>query len=246
MTGSAAPDDSWHRIAGTSQTLVRSRLEIARILKVVADRATPLTAYFPVTDRLFMSRLRQVDEEAGFLAIDYGTDKAANADVLAAASVRFGSSEDGAGIEFIGADPRETLIDGVPAIRCAFPGMLMIQQRRVHRRVAALPGVPLRCIADTRGVISFEAEIVDISLGGIGAMVYDAGVILAPATVLRGCKIIHPGGTVVDVDIEIRYSVAAVLEDGTPARRSGCRFLGMPAQLEELVRVFVVDLEKAQ
>lgn len=245
MTEPAAPANQWDRIAGTSQALVRSRLEIARILEAIAAKRMPLTAYFPATDHLFMSYLMHIDADAGFLVVEYGSDKVANVAVLTAPSVLFSSNNDGAGIEFIGSDPVETLIDLVPGIRFAFPDVLIVQQRRAHRRINTLPGVPLRCIADTHGAISFEAEVIDISVGGFGAMIYGDDIRLNAGTVLRGCKIIHPGGAVVDLDIEICYSVAATLADGSPARRSGCRFIGVPAQLEALIRVFVLDLEKS-
>lgn len=244
MTETAAPENQWNRIAGTSQTLVRSRLEIARILRTIGNERMPLTAYFPATDHLFMSCLRHVDAEAGFFVVDYSSDKAANSAMLKASSVLLSSNNAVAAIEFNGADPAETVIDQVPAIRFAFPDVLIVQQRRAHRRIRNLPGVPLRCIADTQGVIAFEAEIIDVSVRGLGAMIYDESIHLNPGAVLHGCKVIHPDGSVVDLDIEIRYSVATTLEDGSPVHRAGCRFIGVPAQLEALKRVFVLDLEK--
>lgn len=246
MTGPGPAASQWSHIAGTSEALVRSRLEIARILLSIAEKRTPLTTYFPAIDHLFISLLRQVDADGGCLIVDYSGDKAANAAMLAASSVRFSSNDAQAGIEFIGANPAETMVGQAAAIRFAFPDELMVQQRRAHRRIGNLPGVPLRCVADTRGVIPFEAEIVDFSLGGMGAMVYDDGIRLDAGTVLHGCKIIHPGGAALELDIEIRYTVPTALANGTRARRSGCRFIGVPAQLEDMIRVFVLDLEKSE
>lgn len=237
--------DRWSRIAGSTQTLVRSRLEIERILRAVLDRQTPVVAYFRATESLFMSRLRQADASLGIVAMEYGSEKAGNAAILAARSVTLSSNHGGAGIEFLGVDPVETtLIDGAPGIRIQFPEILLIQQRRAHQRISTLPGVPLRCIADTGGVISFEAEITDLSIGGFGAMSYDNGIVLEQGAVLRGCKVIHPGGTAIEVDIEICYSVVAILKDGTRVNRSGCRFLGAPERYENLVKLFVLDLER--
>ena len=42
MNEPAATGNQWDRIAGTSQALVRSRLEIARILEAIAARRMPL------------------------------------------------------------------------------------------------------------------------------------------------------------------------------------------------------------
>lgn len=243
MSEGDAADQRWQRVAGTSRTLVRSRLEIERILHAIAQQRTPLTAWFPAGDHLFLSQLRQLDSQRGRLALAYSGDKAANAAVLAARSVVIDSHHEGLHVEFLGLEPREALLGQEPVICIRLPEMLLLQQRRAHERVRTLPGVPLRCIADTRGVISFEAEIVDLSVAGFGAMVYDGGINLEPGTILRGCKIVHPSGTAVDVDIEVRYSTAVTLEDGTQARHAGCRFLGAPERLEDLMRVFVLPLD---
>lgn len=240
----AAMQTRWDRIAGSTQTLVRSHLEIARILQPIVVKRIPLTAYFPTTDRFFMSYLRRIDAMAGFLVIDYGGDKAANTELLATHSVHFSCCSDtGADIEFMGAALKEILDDAVPALRCAFPDLLLMQQRRAQRRISTLPHVPLRCIADAQGVIPFEAEIVDISSGGLGAMVYDAQINLSAGTVLRGCRIVHPSGAAAEVDIEVRFAAATTLQDGRSAYRAGCRFISPPAELEDLLRLFVVDLE---
>ena len=195
-------------------------------------------------EHLFMSRLRHVDPDCKFIVVDYSNDKAANAAVLAAPQVVLSSNNEGAHIEFAVTDSAETLIDEVLAIRFAFPEVLVVQQRRANRRIRGVPDVPLRCIADTRGIMPFDAKIVDLSLGGIGAMIYDSGIILELGPVLRGCKIIHPRGTVADVDIEIRYTVNITLPDGSPARRSGCAFVGAPGEIEDLIKVFILDLER--
>lgn len=237
-------EDRWSRIVGYSQTLVRSRLEIERILRSVVEKKTPVLAFFPAIDHFFMSRLRQVDADLGFVAMEYGGEKAANAAMVAARSVTLSSNDAGVDIEFLGLDPVETtLIDQAPGIRIQFPEVLLMRQRRAHHRIRSVPGVPLRCIADTGGAISFEAEIVDLSVGGLGAMSYDVSIVLEPGTVLRKCKVIHPGGTAIEVDIEIRYSIVLVLKDGSRVRRSGCRFLGAQERFEDLMKVFVLDLE---
>jgi c-di-GMP-binding flagellar brake protein YcgR len=245
MVESGNSGKEWDRIAGTTQSLVRSRLEATRILGSILRSRAPLVAYMERAEHLFVSRLRHVDPDCRFIVLDYTNDKAANAAVLAAPQVVFTGNNDGAHIEFAATDAAETVIDDVLAIRFAFPEVLVVQQRRAHRRIRVVPEVPLHCIADTRGIMPFDAKIIDISLGGLGALIYDSGINLEPGTVLRGCKIVHPRGTVVDVDIEIRYTVNITLPDGSAARRSGCAFTGVPGEIEDLIKVFILDLEKS-
>lgn len=236
--------DRWSRLAGATETLVRSRLEIERVLRSVAEKETPVTAFFPLIENLFMSRLRQVDASLGFVTMEYGSGKATNAAMLKARSVRLRTNDGDSNIEFIGLSPAETMLsDQTPGIRIQFPQELLIQQRRSHKRIPSLPDAHLRCIADNGGVISFEAEIVDLSVGGFGAMSYGNGITLEPGTVLRKCKVILPDGSAINVDIEIRHSAIVTLKDGKQACRSGCRFLGDKERIEGLMKVFVLDLE---
>lgn len=245
MTESTESSATWSRIAGTSQALVRSRIEIVRILHAIAADQAPLTAYFEADEQLFISRIRRVDSERMYIVMDYSRDKAANAAALTADAVVFSSSHDGVGIEFVGNSPSETTFDSTPALRFAMPEALLVHQRRAHRRMRSVPGVPLRCIADTHGIIPFEAEIMDISIGGMGAVVYDRDICLEPGTVLGGCKIVHPNGSMVELDIEVCYTVPFALADGSPVHRAGCRFIGNNEGLETLLKVFILDLEKS-
>ena len=134
MVESGNGSKEWDRIAGTTQALVRSQLEVARILHAILGSQAPLVAYMERAEHLFMSRLRRVDSDCRFIVVDYSNDKVANAAVLAAPQVVLSSNNEGAHIEFAVTDSAETAIDEVLAIRFAFPGVLVVQQRRAHHR----------------------------------------------------------------------------------------------------------------
>lgn len=230
-------------LSGSGEILVRSRIEIASILGDIVAKGTPLISFFPKTDQLFMAVLRQVDAAAGIMLVNYSSNRSANGEILAANSVRFTCSEGDAGIEFIGAHPVETSLNHEPMIRCMLPEVLILRQRRVHRRVSTLPKIPLSCVADTGGAIPFEAEIVDISSTGLGAMLCGGDVRLAAGTVLRDCRINLPDGSAVLADIEVRNVARVTGLDGHVINRAGCRFMTKPRLLEELIKVFIVDLD---
>jgi len=97
---------------------------------------------------------------------------------------------------------------------------------------------------DSGGFTPFEARITDISVGGMGAMIHDVEINLPAGTVLKNCKIMHPHGDAVFVDVEVRYSVRVMLPDGEWAHRSGFRFLEQSPGLVELIKIFVVDLDQ--
>ena len=188
-----------------------------------------------------MARLLQVDPGSQFIVVDFGKNRAINATVLASPNIAFSCSQGLAHVEFVAANPSQTLFEQAIAIRFDLPRLLLVHHRRRHPRI--LPEVPLRCIADSGGIMPFEAKITDIGHGGFGALIYDNQINLEPGTLLKGCKIVHPRGTVANLDIEVCYSIDITLPDGTATRRSGFKFIGAPSEIDDLIKVFVNNLD---
>jgi hypothetical protein len=74
-------------------------------------------------------------------------------------------------------------------------------------------------------------------------MIYDAGIALTPGTRLRRVRIEHPKRTVL-VGLEVRHVRRVLLRNGRPAMRAGCRFIGARHDIEDLIRLFVTDLDR--
>lgn len=246
MTTASSNDDEWKRIAGTTQALIRSRIEIARFLAELADTQTPLSGSVANAEGLFATRLRYIAPGHEYILLDCSTNDAANSELLAAASVTFTGRHEWASIQFLAKHPSEEIFDNTRVMRFDFPPLLVIQQQRIHKRIEAVPEVPLRGIANVAcGTLSFDCKVVDISRGGLGTVIYGNDIVLEPGTVLTGCQIIHPRGTVVIVNIEIRHCTQITLPDGTVAQRAGCSFIGEPSGIEDLLKVFILNLESA-
>ena len=92
------------------------------------------------------------------------------------------------------------------------------------------------------GSLGLEAAVVDISLGGLGTLVYDSSVHLEPGLRIPGARIVHGNNPPVTVDLEIRYVAPTTDRQGRPANRAGCVISGTRTKLEELVRMFIADL----
>ncbi len=221
--------------------LFRSRIEITRILQQLARDRALLSAEVGDAGQLFLTRLLHVDQYGEFFVLAYGEERRANAALLEQASVVFRASDKRGRIEFAAAAPSETVFDGDPAVRFALPLALVRSRQREHPRFKLPADASLRCIADNAGVAPFEARIVDISRSGMGGMIYDSGVRLAPGTVLRGCKIMISGSKPIVADLEVRYTVSMAQPDGSLARRSGGKFLGKPKGIDALLNRFVIE-----
>src|SRR5262249_16837055 len=144
-------------------------------------------------------------------------------------------------VEFVASDPQKITHEGKPAIRLRFPDVVSLRQRRDSGRASVTEEVPLECFADEGGVLSFNAGLVDISIGGLGFLAYDPSITLEPGTVLKGCRIDPGNASPLILDLEVRYSEIVVNPDGTRAERSGCRVVSHPETLKE----FVASLTKA-
>ena len=220
--------------AQREERIRRTTLEIGHILQLLESRNVPITAHLHAGELLFKSRLYLVDPVGACIVIEPSADEAANAAVLSRPRCTFFASPLGGEVEFVAADPQKVENEGKPAIRFKFPDVLADRQRREYDRASVSTQVPLECIADEGGVLSFKGGLVDISVGGLGFLIYHPSITLEPGTVLKGCRIGQDEPPLI-LDLEVRYTEMVELADGTRAERSGCRVVVGPQTLKEYV-----------
>jgi c-di-GMP-binding flagellar brake protein YcgR len=212
-----------------------------RALDAMREDGDAVAASLESGEALFLSRLLEVEPRQGTLVLACSDHKHANSALLAVRRVRLRCNHRGAHYEFSADEPRETEFQGQAALRLQLPDALVAFQRRAHARFAVPPRVPLRCEISL-GALSFDADVVDVSLGGIGALVYDDRIRLDPGTRIERARIRHPLRAPVVADLEIRHVSRVLLPDGRAANRAGCRILAAAADLEDLIRLFVTQL----
>ena len=221
--------------AQREERIRRTPLEIEHILRILESRNVPITAHLHAGELLFKSRLYVVDPVAACTVIESSADEAANAALLSRPRCTFFASPIGGHVEFVAADPQKVEHEGKPAIRLKFPDVLADRQRREYDRASVAEQIPLQCLADAGGVLSFKGGLVDISVGGLGFLIYHPSITLEPGTVLKGCRIGSDDESPLVLDLEVRYSEMVELADGTRAERSGCRVVVGPETLKEFV-----------
>jgi c-di-GMP-binding flagellar brake protein YcgR len=221
--------------ADLSGHLLRSSAEIARVVEALVAQRVPVSARLPSEAEQFSSQIVHADPDRRFIVVMLARNDAANAALLALPRVTFESAFRDWHFEFVAAGPRKVVHAGTQAIRLSYPEVLAAQQRRQHPRLDVPASSPLRCLADAGGIMPFDAEIVDISPGGIGFLLYAPEITLEPATRLQGCRIEVPARDPIVVDLEVRYSEVVTLAGGRRARRSGCRFVNGAEAVKELL-----------
>ena len=191
---------------------------------------------------LFLSKLLYVEPVRGYMLLSYSDRKAANTEALAARSLTLRCNHRGAQFAFAGDKPRQTAYVGQPCIQFGLPSAILgMQQRRGLSRVQVPAQAPVRC--DLRmGLQAFASRVVDVSLDGIGALVSDPAIPLCAGTRLERARIRHPQREPLYVDLEVCYVTRVTLANGERASRIGCKILSSPEVLEELIRLFIIDL----
>jgi hypothetical protein len=117
------------------------------------------------------------------------------------------------------------------------------QQRRSEARLRLPPNAAtLRCDVSL-GALSFEADITDFSMSGMGMITYDAGIRLEPGMRIEDVRIVNRGHAPVLVSLEIRHVAKVLLPDGRLAHRAGCRIRAAQQVMEKLARAFMIKLE---
>jgi len=214
--------------------LLRAPGKIAPVLEALASRRQAVTAELPDGKTVFTTRIVRTDPAAQFIIVA-AADEALNAAVLALSRLTFVAEPDDWHIEFVGAEPSAIVHEGLAAIRLGYPEILTVQQRRQNERFDTAPVFMLCVVADAGGFAPFDAQIKDISMGGISVLLYPPDVMIEPGTVLVGSRIEVPGADVITVDLEVRYSELVTLADGSRARCSGFRFLNTPDDIKQML-----------
>jgi hypothetical protein len=223
--------------------LTRSRTEIARTLDEMARLGIPVTATLDHGELLFVTRILRVDAEAGRFLIEYSPGKVANSTFLAANAIVLHAELGRSHVALRATAPVDVATEEQPGIRLDFPEYLASHRQRTNPRFRSPPQMGMRCVVECPGFLSFELEVVDISLEGQGTMLSDPDIRLEPGMILKGCRIGCVGRRPVVIDVEIRYVKPLSQARGSLRRRVGCRFIGDAEDIADLVRMFSVNLD---
>lgn len=224
----------------TGQLLVRSGIEIERVLKAMVEDAVAVTAKLP--NVMFLSRLLSLDALHRQLTLAFSDHKPGNSALLSARSVTFTCNHRGAQYAFACTKPHQVTHAGQPAIRMGAPPLVLAMQHNHRGHATRLPSEPdVRCEL-WLGVISFEARLVDMSLDGKAFLVGDDAIPVCAGTRLQGVRI-SDGGRPLVADILVDHVGAAALANGKRGTRIGCRIVADPERLERIIRLFVIEMQ---
>lgn len=226
---------------------IRSRSEVEKLLLALRDEKLTVTAYPEAGELLFAARIRAVDPDLSRIILVYSQWKPANSALLDCAQVLFHRERRNRHIQFLSGAPAEIVFGGSAGIQVGFPKFVLDLQQRTDRRFRLAAHPSMWCVMKQGGADPVVSNVDELSRGGLGGIVHDPGVVLKPGTTIKDCQI--TGSELkrpIDVSVEIRYRKTIRSQEGLLSRRIGCQFVASSADLQQLIDVFIVDLDNDQ
>ncbi|MCW5624776.1 MAG: flagellar brake protein [Burkholderiales bacterium] len=240
MTASSPDDDD----RDVDRFTIRSKVEIAFVLRAVLQAGATVTAYFGESRNFIITALLAVDTDEQCLLLDAAQVASANARLTHGGKIRFETHQDRIRILFDASSVESAEFEGRPAFRVPMPDSLRKFQRREFFRLETPVAKPLRCSMTLPDGTRFEATLVDIGLGGICISGFPESVRLESGMECPSCHIALPEVGAITTPVQIRNVLQVPLRNGTVSRRAGCKFLRLPPASETLVQRYINRLER--
>jgi c-di-GMP-binding flagellar brake protein YcgR len=232
------------------QFFVHNHKEIIQILADLAKRHEMLKLSFNDHHDSCLTNVISVDAHNNAVYLDVGIDEAFNSRLTASHHVVF-SKDDGIRIRWMSTHiTLATLKDG-KAIKIAIPQKLMRLQRREYFRLATPIVNPVPCVIpvsdaanpDLNGII--ELTLLDVSLGGIGAIAADPlDELLVVGASFDKCKISFPEVGETSLTLQVRNITPIVPKEGVVNHRIGFQFITPSRGNAGLINSYTHKLER--
>lgn len=229
-----------------SEYLLRARSEILFVLRSVMNKSLMLTAYFNEGKDFLLTTLLALDEDG--IVLDCGASEEMNRKALAADKLYFITSLDKVKVQFSTPGVIEDQHLGRPALRAALPETLLRLQRREYYRLVTPVLHPLKCeipyAASEESVRKIEAQLIDISGGGVAVMAPPAGVLFDVDMEFDGCRLELPDIGTVQTKLRVRNCFEITLRNGARVKRCGCQFVNLPQRMQAMVERYIMRVER--
>lgn len=212
--------------------------QIAGLLKRVRDKRVLLSVRVRGSDALFNSLLLDVDVERNLILLDELNPQLGHELACQARELRVHCQCQGVELSFdcrieVGRGQR-----GISFYRAALPEAVNYLQRRSNYRVRVGRDLNVPVSLSTNGAL--DGELIDLSLGGLGATLPDRADV-ARGQIVEACSIQLPRCDPLTTELEIRF----VYQDRVrQAVRIGASFRNLDPQRQNLLRRFITQLER--
>jgi c-di-GMP-binding flagellar brake protein YcgR len=230
-----------------TQYLLHNRNEILYILRSLQAAADNVTVHFNEGHDFLLSAVIAIDE--GGITLDYGGNAELNRRALAAEKHFCVANHNRIRIQFLLRSMREISFNGAPAFYAPLPDAVLRLQRREYFRLTTPVAHPIKCripvshhVEHSRSAM--EANVIDISGGGLAIMVPPAGASFAAGDTFANCRVELPDVGIVVASLEVRNVFEVTLRSGAQVTRAGCQFANLPGPMLTLVQRYIIKAER--
>jgi c-di-GMP-binding flagellar brake protein YcgR len=231
-----------NEVSGGSEHLVVLREEIAHILLAMAQSGAQLAAYPDAGENFLLCNILGADSARDSVLLGYVPDLQLANQLLKSKEICFVGFLEDAKIQFNGSQPLSGTYHGQRAFQIHMPKQLWRLQQRASQR-HKLGSSPIKIILNFVGVGKVEADVVDISMDGIGIIHYHPHLKLEPGLIIDDCEFRIPYETPIKVNVRIQYSSTIQLTDGEIVKCSGCQFIGLTSAAKEVLESYLSSLD---
>lgn len=218
---------------------------IGNVLQQLMRRKEFLTVTCSHRPHRIVTRILDVDQEAGFFIYDGSSEPIYNRSLLESNANYFSATQGGVRIQFVGGQPTQHLFEGSFAFRSPLPESLYRMQRRDFFRVETPLKDPYRYIATLPDRRQITLEIFDLSLGGVGLRSRDAALEVLPiGTLLTQAVLDCRKIGMMQIDLKITH-LKNIRNPGSPLYHLGCRFENFPKSRATELQRMITSLELA-
>lgn len=228
------------------QFMLRTPAEIMPVLRGLFEQVSQITVFFNEGQHMLLTTLAEVT--ADHLILDFGPNGDSNRLALVADKHFCVTTLDKVRVQFILREFVRVEHQGRPAFRSGLPAELLRLQRREYYRLITPVVRPLKCAIPIPlpdgSFFLHEANIFDISGGGIGLSAPPEAVPFGEEMALQNCRVELPEIGIITGTLIVRSLYAITLRTNARVRRAGCEFANLPGPMATLIQRYIIKIER--
>jgi c-di-GMP-binding flagellar brake protein YcgR len=226
---------------------IMSKVEMRSILQSIAEQGSHVALYYGSGRDFILTTVLGVHEQG--LWLDVGPFAPENRQIMRSDKITFVSAHQHVKIQFVAHGIENSSFDDSQAFYLELPDHLLRIQRRAHFRMAIPAHSLVKCIIPIQPenpddpVVMLEANIIDISGGGIALRCAEHENRLPPEKIIPDCQILIPDVGTMIVTIEVRYSMNFTAPNKVVHKHVGCQFIDLDPQMNILLQLYITRLQ---
>jgi len=237
----ATPDTTHYSLYETSAERITHPPQIIGLLRRIMDGKNLLSVRVGESSLSHNSLLLDINTDKGYIMLDELNNERAHQQALERRKLRILCQCQGVELSFSCSIRVVHNKKGLTFYQAPLPEVIRYQQRRADFRVKVGLEQAVHLSLPVADQTRVDAELCDVSIGGVGARLENSDVELRRGLVIPECKITLTDHEPILTDLEIRFLQS---DEQTQVTRIGGRFLGLGPEHRSDIRKMVTRLER--